>query len=106
MRSRFPRHVCVYREPDDPARRNQHYSVADHVRAIYEHTRPGLFDYVVINAAGRAPAAALRAQGAEPVGSLHELNRMGLALRLRQPPRGTTSCVMSDAVDALMIEDS
>ena len=27
----------------------RHYSVADHVRAIYEHTKPGLFDFVVIN---------------------------------------------------------
>ncbi len=27
----------------------QHYSVADHVRAIYHHTRPGLFDFVVVN---------------------------------------------------------
>jgi uncharacterized cofD-like protein len=47
----------------------QHYSVADHVRAIYDHTRPGLFDYVVIN---RQPVLSklvrrYRAQGAAPV---------------------------------------
>jgi uncharacterized cofD-like protein len=30
----------------------QHYSVADHVRAIYHHTRPGLFDFVVIRTIG------------------------------------------------------
>lgn len=59
----------------------QHYSVADHVRAIYEHTRKGLFDFVVIN---RTPASArlLRrygAQDAEPVQpSFDELDRMGL----------------------------
>jgi uncharacterized cofD-like protein len=59
----------------------QHYSAADHVRAIYEHTRPSLFDFVVIN---RTPVARrlLRryaAQGAEPVDlSLEELERMGL----------------------------
>jgi uncharacterized cofD-like protein len=59
----------------------QHYSVADHVRAIYDHTRRGLFDFAVIN---RAPVSInLRrryaAQGAEPVDpSLDELERMGL----------------------------
>jgi len=59
----------------------QHYSVADHVRAIYEHTRPGLFDSVVIN---RTPASRrllrrYQAQKAEPVRpSLAELDRMGL----------------------------
>ena len=57
------------------------YSVADHVRAIYEHSREGLFDWVVIN---RTPAAqhVLRrylAHGAEPVTpSLRELRLMGL----------------------------
>ena len=59
----------------------QHYSVADHVRAIYDHTQRGLFDVAVIN---RAPVSMrLRrryaAQGAEPVDpSLEELERMGL----------------------------
>jgi uncharacterized cofD-like protein len=58
-----------------------HYSVADHVRAIYEHTRPGLFDCVVIN---RTPATAgvlrrYREQGADPVNpSLRELDRLKL----------------------------
>ncbi|HXQ26155.1 MAG TPA: gluconeogenesis factor YvcK family protein [Candidatus Acidoferrales bacterium] len=59
----------------------KHYSVADHVRAIYEHTRPGLFDFVVINRAPVSPRLRRRyeAQGAEPVDpSLAELERMGL----------------------------
>jgi uncharacterized cofD-like protein len=59
----------------------RHYTVADHVRAIYDHTRPGIFDFAVIN---RAPVAArlLRryaAQGAEPVDpSYEELGKLGL----------------------------
>ena len=59
----------------------RHYSVADHVRAIYDHTRPGLFDFVVINRALVSPRLRRRyeAQGAEPVDpSLAELERMGL----------------------------
>ena len=59
----------------------QHYSVADHVRAIYEHTRPGLFDCVVINRTPVSPRLLrrYRAQGAEPVDpSFDELDRMGL----------------------------
>lgn len=57
------------------------YSVADHVRAIYRHTKEGLFDFAVIN---RAPISArmlkrYSAHGAEPVDpSLRELERMGL----------------------------
>jgi uncharacterized cofD-like protein len=57
------------------------YSVADHVRAIYEHTREGLIDVVVIN---RTPIAKnlLRrygARGATPVDpSLAELEAMRL----------------------------
>ncbi len=76
------RAVCVYianlmTQPGE----TQHYSVADHVRAIYEHSRKGLFDYVVVN---RKPVPErllrrYRAQGAEPVQqSLGELRRMGL----------------------------
>src|SRR5271154_6679522 len=59
----------------------EHYSVADHVRAIYNHTRPGLFDWAVVN---RTPIPArLRRRyalkGAEPVrGALKELHEMGL----------------------------
>jgi uncharacterized cofD-like protein len=74
--------VCVYianlmTQPGE----TQHYSVADHVRAIYEHSRKGLFDYVIVN---RKPVPErllrrYRAQGAEPVQqSLGELRRMGL----------------------------
>lgn len=46
-----------------------HYSVADHLRAIYEHTRPGLFDYVVLNRTRVTPGLLrrYRAQGADPV---------------------------------------
>jgi uncharacterized cofD-like protein len=60
----------------------QHYSVADHIRAIYEHTRPSLFDFVVINRAPVSPGLLrrYRAQGAEPVDpSFDELTRMGLS---------------------------
>jgi uncharacterized cofD-like protein len=59
----------------------QHYSVADHVRAIYRHTRPGLFDYAVVNTKKVAPRLLrkYRAQGAEPVDpSFEELDQMGL----------------------------
>ena len=65
----------------------QGYSVADHVRAIYAHTREGLFDWVVVN---RTPVSLAvlrryRAEGAEPVDpSIEELEKLGL------------SCVVSD----------
>jgi len=73
---------CVYianlmTQPGETER----YSVADHVRAIYEHTRVRIFDSAVIN---RTPASAqmlsrYRKQGAEIVKpSLSELKRMGL----------------------------
>jgi uncharacterized cofD-like protein len=58
-----------------------HYSVADHVRAIYEHSGRPLFDYVIVNC-GAISARLLRrykAEGAEPVAaSLPELAEMGL----------------------------
>ncbi len=77
------RATCVYianlmTQPGE----TQHYSVADHVRAIYEHTRDGLFDFVVINRTRVTPRLLRRyqAQGAEPVEpSLKELGRMGLS---------------------------
>lgn len=56
-----------------------HYSVADHVRAIYENTRTGLFDCVVINRTRVTPKLLrrYRQQGADPVDpSLEELDRM------------------------------
>lgn len=59
----------------------QHYSVADHVRAIYEHTRPGLFDFAVVNRkpVTRRLLGRYREQGAEPVDpSFDELDLMGL----------------------------
>jgi uncharacterized cofD-like protein len=64
------RATCVYianlmTQPGE----TQHYSVADHIRAIYEHTRRDLFDFVVINRS-RVPSSLLRryrAQSAEPV---------------------------------------
>jgi uncharacterized cofD-like protein len=76
------RATCVYianlmTQPGE----TQHYSVADHVRAIYEHTRYGLFDFVVINRTRVTPLQLRRyeAQGAEPVRpSLADLSRLGL----------------------------
>jgi len=59
----------------------QHYSVADHVRAIYGHTRHSLFDCVVINRTPISPRLLKRyaAQRAEPVDpSFAELDAMGL----------------------------
>jgi uncharacterized cofD-like protein len=59
----------------------EHYSVADHVRAIYEHTRRKLFDCAVIN---RTPASTqmlrrYKEEGAEVVQpSFAELKRMGV----------------------------
>ena len=60
----------------------RHYSVADHIQAIYEHTKHDLFDFVVINRSPLSPAVRRRykAQGAEPVDpSLQELSQMGLS---------------------------
>ncbi|MGA8367674.1 MAG: gluconeogenesis factor YvcK family protein [Candidatus Acidiferrales bacterium] len=57
------------------------YSVADHVRAIYDHTRPGLFDFAVINRTPIAPRLLrrYRREGAEPVEpAFDELARLGL----------------------------
>jgi uncharacterized cofD-like protein len=59
----------------------QHYSVADHVRAIYAHTRHPLFDCVVINRTTVSPRLLRRyaAQRAEPVDpSFDELDKMRL----------------------------
>jgi uncharacterized cofD-like protein len=57
------------------------YSVADHVRAIYEHTGKNLFHSIVVNRIS-APARVLRRyrrEGAEPVDpSFDELRGMGL----------------------------
>ncbi len=76
------RAICVYianlmTQPGE----TQHYSVADHIRAIYDHTGKDLFDFVVINRS-RVPSRLLRryrAQDAEPVEpSFDELDRMKL----------------------------
>jgi uncharacterized cofD-like protein len=59
----------------------RHYTAADHLRAIYDHTGPGLFDAVVINRAPVPPKLTRRyaKQGAEPVNpSYSELEKMGL----------------------------
>jgi uncharacterized cofD-like protein len=59
----------------------EHYSVADHIRAIYDHTRVRMFDCAVINRTPASPEMLrrYRAQGAEIVKpSLGELKRMGL----------------------------
>jgi uncharacterized cofD-like protein len=77
------RATCVYianlmTQPGE----TQNYSVADHVRAIYDHTGQDFFDFVVINRT-RIPASLLqryRTQNAEPVDpSFAELKRMGLS---------------------------
>ena len=76
------RATCVYianlmTQPGETDR----YSVADHVRAIYAHTRHEIFDCAVINVTPATPSVLrrYRAQGAEPVNpSLEELDRMGL----------------------------
>ena len=65
----------------------QGYSVADHVRAVYAHTREGLFDCVVVNRTPVSPSVLrrYRAEGAEPVDpSIEELQKLGL------------SCIVSD----------
>jgi uncharacterized cofD-like protein len=59
----------------------RHYSVADHVRSIYHHTRQPLFDFVVINQTPVSPRllGRYKAEGAEPVDpSFGELERMGI----------------------------
>lgn len=47
----------------------QHYSVADHIRAIYEHTGRPIFDLAMINRSSVSPRLLrrYRAEGAEPV---------------------------------------
>ena len=76
------RATCVYianlmTQPGE----TQHYSVADHVRAIYDHAGKDIFDFVVINRS-RVPSGLLRryrAQSAEPVDpSFDELDLMRL----------------------------
>jgi uncharacterized cofD-like protein len=60
----------------------ERYSTADHVCAIYEHTRPGLFDFAVINRTNVSQRLLrrYRAQGAEPVDpSFNELDKMRLS---------------------------
>jgi uncharacterized cofD-like protein len=60
---------------------SEHYSVADHVKAIYDHTRQGLFDFAVINRKPVSPSVLRRykREGAEPVDpSFRELQKMGL----------------------------
>jgi len=57
------------------------YTVADHVRAIYEHTSPGLFDWVVINSEpiSRSLLRKYGAEGAAPVAvDLDALQKLGL----------------------------
>jgi len=62
-----------------------HYSAADHIRAIYRHTGPGLFDWVVVNSSPISPRLLrrYRAQGAEPVRvALGKLQQLGLRVVL------------------------
>ncbi len=61
------------------------YSIADHIRHIYDHTGPGLFDWVVINNGRISPRIVqrYRKQGAEPVrADVAALQRMGLRVVL------------------------
>lgn len=63
----------------------QGYSAADHVRAIYEHTRPGLFDWIVLNHSHISPRLLrrYRAEKAEPVrNDIPELQRLKLRVVL------------------------
>jgi uncharacterized cofD-like protein len=59
----------------------QGYTASDHVRAIYQHTRTRLFDWVVLN---HTPVSSqllrkYRAQGAEPVkADVDELQKLGV----------------------------
>ncbi|HEV8385611.1 MAG TPA: gluconeogenesis factor YvcK family protein [Candidatus Acidoferrales bacterium] len=57
------------------------FSVADHVRAIYDHTGPGLFDWVVVNNGAVSPRLLrrYRAQGAATVrADIDDLQKLGL----------------------------
>lgn len=59
----------------------QGYSVADHVRAIYQHTNLDLLDWAIVNRAVVSPGSLRRYRrwGAEPVApSITELERLGL----------------------------
>jgi uncharacterized cofD-like protein len=59
----------------------QGYSLADHVRVIYSHTRRKLFDWVVASNQRISPEVALRyrRRGAEPVGvDIQDLQRIGV----------------------------
>src|SRR5207253_5653308 len=75
------RATCVYisnlmTQPGE----TQGYSVTDHVRAIYQHTRRPLFDWAVINDRPVSPAVLrrYRCEGAELLrADVGELQRMG-----------------------------
>lgn len=57
------------------------FAVSDHLRAIYDHTRYRLFDWVVANRAPISPRVLrrYRAQGAEPVrADLEKLQKLGV----------------------------
>ncbi|HEX9456852.1 MAG TPA: gluconeogenesis factor YvcK family protein [Candidatus Acidoferrum sp.] len=57
------------------------YSLAEHVRAIHQHTRRHLIDWVIVNRKPVSPGVArrYRAEGAEPVAcDLKELQKLGV----------------------------
>lgn len=59
------------------------YSLADHIRAIYDHSHDRLFDCVIVNRTPISPALLrrYRRQGAAPVEScVDELQRMGISI--------------------------
>ena len=61
------------------------YTAADHVRAIYRHTRPGLFDWIVLNHTpiSRRMLRRYRAENAAPVrNDIAALQQMGLRVIL------------------------
>lgn len=61
----------------------QGFSIADHVRAIHQHTKPGLIDWVIINSKpiSTGVAARYRARGAVPVLSdVSEVQKLGIRI--------------------------
>jgi len=78
------RAVCVYianimTQPGE----TQGFSVADHVRAIHQHTKTGLIDWVIINSKpiSAGVAARYRTRGAVPVPcDVREIQKLGIRI--------------------------
>ncbi|MBI4179639.1 uridine diphosphate-N-acetylglucosamine-binding protein YvcK [bacterium] len=59
------------------------FTASDHVRVVYEHTAPGLFDWILLNSAAPDPAAIERyaLEGAVPVkADIDALRHLGLRI--------------------------